>query len=175
LEADVGWSEDSAKKEDGYRTPDREICAVIRNYEGLGSNKLPLPEGVSKVLVRTPEMSPEKFENGANVIMQPTLLGPDICLSGQKPKSLGNSTGNKSQGSTPDCSMENSPGKVRQNACSEREISGKTPPPLPTQTPNTGNFQIPEPEDSKFNIQEDEFLPTDILDENLSNRFRIRL
>lgn len=64
---------------------------------------------------------------------------------------------------------------MRQNAGSEREIPGKTAPPLPTQTPNTGNFEIPEPEDSKFNIQEDEFLPTDILDENLSNRFRIRL
>jgi hypothetical protein len=110
LEADVGCSEGSAKKEDGYRTPDREICAVIQNYEGLGSNKLPLTVGVPKVLVSTPEMSPEKFESEANVILEPTLLGPDICLSGQKPKSLGKSAGNKSQGSTPNCSLENSPG-----------------------------------------------------------------
>jgi hypothetical protein len=175
LEADVGWSEESAKKEDGYRTPDREICEVIQNYEGLGSNKLPLTETVPMVLVGTHETSPEIFEIYPNMILEPTLLGPDICLTGQKPKSLGNSTGNKSQGSTPNCSMENSPAKARQNAGSEREIPAKTSPLLPTETPGTGNFQIPEPDDSKFNIQEDELLPTDILDENLSNRFRIRL
>jgi hypothetical protein len=175
LEADVGWSEEPAKKKDGYRTPDKEICEVIQNYEGLSTNNLPLTEAGPMMLVRTPEMSPEKFETEADVVLESTLLGPDICLTGQKPKSLGNSKGNKSQGSTPNCSMENSPAKARQNAGSEREIPGKTPTPLPTQNPGTGNFQIPEPEDSKFNIQDDEFLPTDILDENLSNRFRIRL
>lgn len=175
LEADVGWSEESAKKEDGYRTPDKEICEVIQDFEGLNSNKLPLTEAGPMVLVRTPEMSPEKVETEADVVLEPTPLGPDICLTGQKPDSLGKSTGNKSKGSTPNCSMENSPEKTRKNAGSMREIPGKTPTPLPTQTPGTGYFQIPEPEDSKFNIQEDEFLPTDILDENLSNRFRIRL